>query len=156
MNHLWHGISVHIRLNAQNHHFTTSQEGSFQMPVKENPTPKCFIPKRGFFIHVIEKFWRQAQRDPRAHTGSGAAASSTALSIMLASFSGFLCWQTVAAALNLLSDLLWAQGERELRPPPPVPRLPDCAGGLRTKRIYLLFTVSGFVMRAPLMVARGT
>lgn len=120
-NHLWHSVSVRIRLNAQNHHFTTSQGGSLQMPVKENPTPKCFIQKRGFLIHVIEKFWRQARRDPRAHTRSGAAASSTALHIMLASFSGFLCWQTVAVTLNLLSDLLCAQGERELLPPPPAP-----------------------------------
>lgn len=101
-----------MTVNAQNHYFTLYQLGPFQLQVIENPAPKYFIQKKEVLIHVSEKSWLQAQLDPGVQIRSNKVGFLTTLNTMLAQDS---CGGKIApATLNPLSDLLHAQGEREL------------------------------------------
>lgn len=105
-------IVVLMTVNAQNHYFTLYQLGPFQLQVIENPAPKYFIQKKEVLIHVSEKSWLQAQLDPGVQIRSNKVGFLTTLNTMLAQDS---CGGKIApATLNPLSDLLHAQGEREL------------------------------------------
>ena len=107
-----HTVVVLMTVNAQNHYFTLYQLGPFQLQVIENPAPKYFIQKKEVLIHVSEKSWLQAQLDPGVQIRSNKVGFLTTLNTMLAQDS---CGgKIVPATLNPLSDLLHAQGEREL------------------------------------------
>lgn len=65
---------------------------TFSAASGRKPNPKV-ICQQFFLIHVIEKFWLQAQLDPGAQIRSNKVGLSATLSTMLPSLPGFLWWQ---------------------------------------------------------------
>lgn len=107
----------------------------FQLQVVENPTPKWFIKKR-ILIHVIEKFWLQAQLDPGAQIRSNKVGLSITLSTKLASLSRFLWWQNGSGNFEpCIQSTPWPGEGEEFSQQRTVPM----ASG---KKIYFVFTIS--------------
>lgn len=98
--------------------------------------------KKDFWIHVIEKFWLQAQLDPGVHRRSNQVGFSTTLRTTLASFSWFLWWQNGSYNFELTSGLLRAQRER-------IPPAENRANNLGGKKSIYFFTISVFSWKHP-------
>lgn len=108
----------------------------FQLQVVENPTPKWFIKKKRILIHVIEKFWLQAQLDSGAQIRSNKVGLSTTLSTKLASLSWFLWWQNGSCNFE---PWIWSTscpGRGKSSPSRELCQWPQ------EKKIYFVFTIS--------------